>query len=579
MNAQSFSGLVAIHSALNANRQISNETAAPNATIAVLSANAANGPRPSIPEAKGQYTNIRRVPSCKDRPKYYTMYVLDNASTVNVWEHYEKRDPLGVPGAYGSCFKAIEKATGQMRVVKSISKRNRDQNELQAFRKEIDTMKAMDHPNIIKFHNAYESQDELHIVMELCTGGDLFDEIEHLQRTKAIPVYNEQACSKILKQVLEAIRYMHERHVLHCDLKPDNLVYVSPPGNEHKGSGQLKVIDFGMARFWNARERERFSQVAGTPYYAAPEVVKKDYGPAADLWSIGVIMYIMLIGYPPFYASAEQYKKYYSDKLQAQEAANDAIKRKVIDGFQNVVKPGLGPWFPEERPISALARDLIGKLLESDVAARLTAREALGHPWIAGDASRDPLSHEVIRGLRQFDAKRKLQQHALNLMVGLLTDQEHQVLASTFAAMDKNGDNLITISEFREAMMLKDPSLGNDAVQEMFKSADLDGDGFICYHELVLASVHCKLIAREERLRNLFVQLDTNGDGKVTVDELASVLAIEQGEAAALIKDAKRVQRAARQQVAANGDDSGAIDYEEFLEMWRDNIHRQISAF
>jgi len=499
------------------------------------------------------------------------LWVLGEGPTANIWQFYEKKRQLGVPGAYGSCFVATEAKSGTDWVVKTIQKRGRDKVEIEAFRKEVETMKSMVHPNIIGFHEAYESQDELHIVMELCTGGDLFDEIEYLQRTKEIPSYSEQDCARILKQVLLAVKYMHEHHVIHCDLKPDNLVYTS---HSHTS---LKLIDFGMARFWNARERQVFSQTAGTPYYAAPEVVKRHYSIACDMWSIGVIIYIMLIGYPPFYASADQYKKYYSNKMQAQQMANEAIRRKVLDGFQPVVKRGTGPWFPSDRPISAQAMDLIARLLETDTARRLTAKEALAHPWIAGEASQAPLHPEVIRSIRQFDAKLKLQQHALNLMVDLLTDDEHKALARTFANMDKNGDGLITISEFRDAMVnpsnkwAQQEDLSEDRIQQMFNCTDLDGDGFICYHELVLASVHCKLVAREERLRNAFAKFDVNGDGKISAEELMKVLAIEESQAQAMIRQIKKDDK-------SGGHGDMTVDYEEFLDMWRDNVQRQLST-
>jgi calcium-dependent protein kinase len=174
---------------------------------------------------------------------------------------------------------------------------------------------------------------------------------------------------------------------------------------------------------------------------------------------------------------------------------------------------------------------------------------------------------QVLRSLKQFDAKLKLQQHALNLMVDILTDEEHKALARTFAVMDKNGDNLITIQEFREAMMKCKDKPEDSAIDRMFACTDLDQDGFICYHELVLASVHCKLVAREERLRNVFVKFDEDGDGRISISELGRVLGVQESVAADILH-----------QVKSEDPEATDMDYEDFLDMWRDNVQRQLSS-
>ena len=282
------------------------------------------------------------------------------------------------------------------------------------------------------------------------------------------------------------------------------------------------------------------------------------------------MLYVMLIGYPPFWADENMYRSQYADSKQATIAFNNAIKHKVLKGFEPVVKRGVGAWFPQERPISKSAMDLIGKLMVYDISKRLTVKEALAHPWISGDeASSVPLHPEVLRSLGQFDARYKFQQAALEMMTELLNADEHANLAKTFAAMDLDGDGLITVAEFKQALGKPDwhkYEFSREELERMFNCADVNGDGFICYKELLMASVEMKLVGREERVRQAFAKFDTNADGKISAEEVSKVLNVSVQDAAKLIDEADK-------------DRDGVVNYEDFLEMWRDNQQRQPTAF
>jgi len=184
-------------------------------------------------------------------------------------------------------------------------------------------------------------------------GGELLDRINKKHR------YKEVEAAPIIKMLFEALFYLHEHHrVVHSNLKPDNILFV----NESEAS-PIKIIDFGMSKVLPRLGSLR--GLCGTPYYSAPEIIKGDYAHGCDCWSVGVIMFVMLFGFPPFYADRQI-----------------AIYRLIQKGFDAKVKRGCGPWFPKEMAISDDAKDLMAKLMESDTSKRLTAKEALQHPYI-----------------------------------------------------------------------------------------------------------------------------------------------------------------------------------------------------
>lgn len=225
-------------------------------------------------------------------------YVI--GKTDDIKKSYAFGKQLGMPGQFGYAVATTHLQTGEKRAVKVISKarfnRAADRDfHFQQLRAEIEVMKSMNHPNIIRFYEVFENETDLFIVMEMCAGGELFD------RIKATGTYSEHDASVALRQIFEGIAYMHSKRIAHCDLKPDNFLY----SDDGKMSA-LKIIDFGMSKF--VRQRQMFRSMCGTPYYMAPEVIQGQYNEHSDLWSLGVVMFVMLFGYPPFYAG--QYRDF-----------------------------------------------------------------------------------------------------------------------------------------------------------------------------------------------------------------------------------------------------------------------------
>ncbi|XP_075219844.1 calcium/calmodulin-dependent protein kinase I isoform X3 [Lycorma delicatula] len=219
--------------------------------------------------------------------------------------------------------------------------------------------KWLTHPNIVQLLETFEDKHKVYLVMELVTGGELFDRIVEKGS------YTEKDASDLIRQVLEAVDYMHEQGVVHRDLKPENLLYYSPDEDS-----KIMISDFGLSKM---EDSGIMATACGTPGYVAPEVLaQKPYGKAVDVWSIGVISYILLCGYPPFYDE------------------NDA------NLFAQILKGEFEFDSPYWDDISDSAKDFIRQLMCVDVEKRYTCRQALAHPWISGNAASNKNIHGTV---------------------------------------------------------------------------------------------------------------------------------------------------------------------------------------
>ncbi|MBA0749372.1 hypothetical protein Gogos_003315, partial [Gossypium gossypioides] len=217
-----------------------------------------------------------------------TRKVLKNPSGKNIFDLYEIGKKLGI-GEFGITHQCFDLETGEAFACKKIAKAKlRTEVDLEDVRREVEIMRHLPkHPNIVTFREAFEDKEAIYLVMELCRGGELFD------RILAKGHYSERAAATIIKTILEIV--CHEHGVIHRDLKPENFLFA-----DESESAPIKAIDFGLSIFYESGQR--FSDIVGSPYYMAPEVLKRNYGEEVDVWSIGVILYILLCGVPPFWA-------------------------------------------------------------------------------------------------------------------------------------------------------------------------------------------------------------------------------------------------------------------------------------
>lgn len=278
-------------------------------------------------------------------------------------------------GAYSKVFVATSNETGQKVAVKVVNKQPDKPKQDDNLRKEVEILRSLDHPNIVGCLDFFEDKKRFHVVMEFLQGGEVFDKL--VQKKS----YSELEARELVFVLLSAIKYCHDRNIVHRDLKCENLLLVSKEDN-HLGS--IKVADFGFAT--RVHGEEELPQ-CGTPGYVAPEILKhQKYGLACDMWSIGVIAYILLGGYPPF-----------------NERTQQALFKKI--------KSGIYEFHPEYwRSVSSEAQDFISKLLVTDQKKRYTVDQAMRHSWIlrAADELSTRKLDSNLKALRRYNARRKI---------------------------------------------------------------------------------------------------------------------------------------------------------------------------
>jgi len=265
---------------------------------------------------------------------------------------------------------------------------------------------------------------------------------------------------------------------------------------------------------------------------------------------MGVIMFVMLFGYPPFYA----------DQSKHGDNTDSIIYGLVKKGFANETKAGYGPHFPAAIPASSSAKDLIARLLNLDCVKRFTATEALEHPWLQGTtATETPIGMSVLNSLKTFNGNNKFKAAVLNLMTEYINPTELAQLKATFLALDENKDGKISVAELKKAINKPGGSelkgISEEELLRVMTMADTDGDGSLSYQELLQTAVNRKLVAKEERLYEAFCKFDLNGDGRVSLDEIAIALG-DASKAKELIAE-----------VDVDGD--GSVSYDEFLLLWK----------
>jgi len=284
-------------------------------------------------------------------------------------EQYDVGEELG-RGGFSIVKKGIRKTSGEVFAIKMIEK-NQAGEELQLLQREIDIMRKLKHKNIISLEEVFDESDHIYLVMELVTGGELFDQI--VQRG----TYSERDAANVVRQILEAVEYMHNNGIAHRDLKPENLL-CSGPNNE-----VIKVTDFGLSKDFG---QATLKTSCGTPDYVAPEVLKGTaYDNSVDVWSIGVITYILLCGFPPFYGNNDQ------------------------QIFEKIMRADYDFPSPDWDGISNEAKEFISAILVLDQNKRPTASECLEAPWIVSKAPTAPLQRlESFRGgMTKYAATRK----------------------------------------------------------------------------------------------------------------------------------------------------------------------------
>mmetsp|Transcript_4903 Transcript_4903/g.9178 ORF Transcript_4903/g.9178 Transcript_4903/m.9178 type:complete len:488 (+) Transcript_4903:452-1915(+) len=464
-----------------------------------------------------------RVETTGDLKIQASLFVLQKSGQLK--KDYFIGQKLGA-GSFGYVHFATHRTSGQVRAIKTVRKASitSDLGARKKFVAEIEILKHMNHPNIVKLYEFYEDENNYHLVTEYLPGGELFD---YILKTRNL---NELSAANVMRQLLSAVSYCHMNNIVHRDLKPENLLLSS------KTELNLKVIDFGTSGL--CEPHKKLHARYGTSYYIAPEVIKGKYNELCDMWSCGVILYILLVGKPPFNGATEKeimMKVLQADySLQGQEWAN----------------------------ISQEAKDLLSKMLTKSSKKRISASQAIVHPWIMHNFSRPSTDRNVVltlKSLNEFRAGQKLQHAALTFIASqLISKEESRQLTSAFQAIDADGDGKISRQELIDHYTSIGIAQGEDDIDRILSEVDVDGNGYIDYSEFLTATISKDLVSNKANLMSAFEVFDKDGSGCITTHEIKQLLGAD-------VKSRDTVWRDLISQVDKNGD--GVIDINEFKEM------------
>ena len=417
--------------------------------------------------------------------------------------------------------------------------------DLTKFKNEINILSRVDHPNIIRLYEIFEDERYISLIMEYCKGGELFKKINELADKDQS--FSEKEAVKIFKQLMSAVSYCHSQGICHRDLKPENILFLTKDPDS-----QIKIIDFGLSKIFgeikpimkgNKVEKNIMSLRVGTAYYMSPEVLQGNYDNKCDIWACGVILYIMLCGYPPFDGETE----------------NEILKAISKKKFS----------FPEEewKSVSDDAKDLIKHMI-CDPDKRYNAEMILNHPWIEKNApnSKGNLAKFNAHSLENFGNLYKLTKYVLGFIASRADENDITNLRKIFEEMDTNKSGTLNINEIKEGInkMEKEKEIKDEEKEVIIQNIDTDKSSKIEYNEFLAACLEQKVYLREENLLSAFMMLDYDGSGKISKAEIKRAL---NGDI-----DNETLDKII-QEFDLDGD--GEIDYKEFVEGMKNSYKKE----
>ena len=436
-------------------------------------------------------------------------------------------------GAFAEVKLCTYLPTGQDRAVKLIHKAGLHQQQIDEdfMLKEISVLTSLDHPNILRCFEIFEDSWRFYVSMEYCAGGELFSKIISLKK------FNETQAAQIMQQLLSAVGYCHEKLVIHRDLKPENILL-----EEKDGDLSIKVADFGSSCFLDTGKR--LSGCFGSAYYVAPEVLQDEYNEKCDIWSCGVIMFIMLTGKPPY-------------------------PGKDSKTILNLVKTRPLVITPDRVPgVSEGAVDLLKKMLEIRPKSRVAAKDALQHPWLTSFGQPEMIPADLsgtLSQLEQFNSSAMLKDAVhVFLATQVLSHEEAKALTAAFKSLDTNSDGKISrqelLTKYLETM---EEAKARATVDHIFQEVDSNMSGDIDYSKFLTACMNYSKYLSKETLEVAFKVFDKDNSGFITEQELRAVLG-GNGDMP------KGVWNEIMSEVDQNGD--GVIDLREFVTLMTSKI-------
>ena len=419
----------------------------------------------------------------------------DASAPVRTEDKYQIMKTLG-EGASCKVLSVRDRSTHQLYAMKQLNRSEKYNATL--YQNEVAILNKLgQHPNILELVTSYETRVEYNIVTVLYNGGELFDQV-------ANGSFSEKIASQLAQQMLSALAYCHQNNIVHRDLKPENFVFDSVTTNTHMDTlGNMRLIDFGCAKLCDNLNTP-ITDVAGSPYYCAPEVLSESYirtgeiWQCSDMWSIGVIIFLLVSGFPPFNGDSQ-----------------DIIFRKIKRGKYR---------FPSSTPaLSDSVKDLVNKMLRMNPKERITAADALQHEWIRGvTASDTPLPATLVTALNAFRTQCRLKKAVARVLCNRMTDDDKHQLADVFTQFDRNGDGTLGADEI--AAMMKHIGKTDQHATEFMADLDEDGDGNVTIAEFNQAAIQGRLgSSTQDEMKAAFDIFDLDGDGFVTQHEIERV--------------------------------------------------------
>ena len=467
--------------------------------------------------------------------------VLVSRNEINPEKIYNKTKILGT-GAFGEVWLVKHKDLKKDFAMKLIKKRKNKPAEEKEILNEIQILKNLDHPKILKILDFFSTSTLYYIITEYCPDGELFNEIIKVGK------FDEGQSAFIMNQIFKAITYCHSLNIIHRDLKPENIMITD---REKNGCLQVKIIDFGTAKISEKGQSE--NRYVGSSYYMAPEVIKRKYNEKCDVWSCGVIMYILLTGRPPFDG----------------EDDNEILENVKIGKYDMINHP-----FPL---LSEESKDLITKLLEYNPNKRISASDALNHPWFktAEFKKKDQinivphsLAKQMISNLQKYNSDNMLRCTVIAYLVHHNTNIEQCVEAGKlFNKIDLNNNGRIEKEELIKGIE-KYWKLNRSEVEKqvdcLFNNIDTDHNGFIEYEEFVRAAVDPNIFMSRNYLKFAFGYFDRDNSGDISLEEIKKRFMQNSKN------NSEKVENQLKEEfrsIDINGD--GSISFEEFCKMMK----------
>ena len=467
--------------------------------------------------------------------------------TINkgdITQFYEVIKKIG-EGSYGKIYKVKNKQSGDIRAMKQIMKSKIP--NIEKFQNEIKILAMVDHPNIVRLFEVIEDDKYFNLLQELCTGGELLKKMQTTQ-------LKEKEIAKIFNQIMSAVAYCHEKGIVHRDLKLENILFAS-----EEPDSPIKIIDFGFsvllgkhninkANDNNDLKKYGFKRMktkVGTLYYISPEIIKGNYDEKCDIWACGVILYILLCGYPPFNGPSD--KEVYNIITQVKYDFNQ----------------------PAWKNVSKHAKELIKNML-TPAKNRYTAKQVLNSKWLEiklKDADESTNNYLDYKHISNFKTYNKFKQAILTFIASRLNSDESKNIRNIFCNMDEEKKGFITLEDFIKYIINEcnvDDTINNEEeLKKGFHSVDIDHNNKIDYTEFLAANLDEKIYLKKEKLQEAFRYFDINDTGAIKKEDIIRVLKLEN------LEDKNKIVNSIIEE--NDFDKDGKINFEDFKMAMKNN--------